>query len=556
MAQVPNPPTETTTDLPVLTRWHLLLVAGDEEDALILQDLIDGFDEPAAWRVDWCPTAEEGLEALSAEHHALCLGLFEDHAEGLEFARLARSRVPEMALVQASFSGGEVIQTAPDEGLVGTLNLDAVTPTTLEAELHRSLSVAQRTRRVVRRDPVTGLHNLVSFDEQVSAFVARAVRGDARFAVCSLRVLGWERLQSQLGGPAADEVLRTCARRVEAAVRPYDVAARGGGAEFMLLLELDGIDGAAVVVERLERSLAEALEGLSPEPALTVATGLASFPRDGADALTLRRVASSTWCDREPARGRAPPALLPLDADELTRALAAREFGALYQPQVDIQTGDLVGVELLARWRPSEGRPAPIGSVVAELEKAGTIAQLDRWAFERASRLLAELPALPRVSVNLSPVSLANIDFVSELEGLLPSRPGCLEVELTESPADPGGFERVVNGLHVLRRLGVRIALDDFGRGQASFERLLAVPADTIKIDRVFVQHLGQEGPGQAIVASLIGLGKRMGQEVVMEGVETAEQDLALRRLGGVRAQGFLYGRPMTEVHVRQRLAA
>lgn len=556
MAPLPDASTESTTDLPLLTRWRLLLVAGDEEDAFVLRDLIEGFQDPNAWAVDWCTTPDAGLRALSSGHHTLCLGLFEEEKTGREFARMARSRVPEAAVVQVTYSGSGTFPSAPDEGLVGVINLDEVTPEMLEGELHRALDVAQRAQRVIRRDPVTGLHNLASFDEQVSAFVARATRGDARFAVCSLRVLGWEDLQEQVGGASADALLETCARRVEAAVRPYDVAARGAGGEFMILLELDGIDDTAVVVERLERNLSGALETLPDGAELGVATGLASFPRDGADPETLRRVASATWRDVDPSARHAPPAMLPRAASELTGALAAREFGALYQPQVDIQTGDLIGVELLARWRPTRGRSAPIGEVVAELERAGTIAQLDRWAFERASRLLKELPLLPRVSVNLSPVSLADIDFVAGLEDLLPNRPGQLEVELTESPSDPAHFEQVVNGLHVLRRLGVRIALDDFGRGQASFERLLAVPADTIKIDKVFVQHLECEGPGQAIVASLIGLGERTGQDVIMEGVETAGQERALRRLGGIQAQGFLYGRPMTEVHVRQRLAA
>jgi diguanylate cyclase (GGDEF)-like protein/PAS domain S-box-containing protein len=404
----------------------------------------------------------------------------------------------------------------------------------------------RQLRRSARRDPLTGLPNRASFEDRLGTLLADA---ETRAAVLLLDLDEFETVNDSLGRMGGDHVLVTVADRLRAAAGDAAVA-RLGSDEFVVLLE--GV-AAAEHAERRARELAAAvslpinIDGA--EVPVTVTSGLAlAQPGLAAEDLlrcadTALHIAQSRGAGELQAYSPAMHAVarrrLELRA-ALARAVRSQTLDLAYQPIVDLASGEATGVEALVRWT-LDGEPVPPSEFIPLAEASGLITELGAWVLERACADVAPLPL--RVSVNVSAVQLRSTGFTAQVAGVLERTglaPERLTLELTESVVvdDVAAVSEVFTAL---RTLGVRIAVDDFGTGFSSLASLAGLPVDALKLDRSFIVAMAER---EALVAGVISLADRLGLPIVAEGIETADQLAALRRLGCGYGQGFHLGRP------------
>lgn len=245
--------------------------------------------------------------------------------------------------------------------------------------------------------------------------------------------------------------------------------------------------------------------------------------------------------------------IVPCDLEKhLERAIESDQMSLYYQPQIDINNQQIIGVEALVRWIHPEWGVVPPSSFIPLAEENGLIVQLGLWVLREgcmANHRFAALglPPLP-VSINVSPLQLNSPVFLSDLYRIIKEtnvNTRLLELEITESAA----IERVnviSRKLREVREMGIRMAIDDFGAGLSNYHRLRRLPVDRLKIDRSFIRDIHTDDNQRFVVSAIIRLAKRIGMEVIVEGVEQAEQERALLEIGCCYAQGFRYGHPMT----------
>jgi EAL domain-containing protein (putative c-di-GMP-specific phosphodiesterase class I) len=234
----------------------------------------------------------------------------------------------------------------------------------------------------------------------------------------------------------------------------------------------------------------------------------------------------------------------------------------VYQPQVNLGTGAVVGVEALIRWRNEDGSFVPPDRFIPLAEASGMIVAIGDWVLRMACHELVRLQAMGladlRMSVNVSQIQFRHPDFIEKLNAaLIDTRinPKCLELEITESVAmeDPGFM---LDTLNLVRELGISIAIDDFGTGYSSLSHLRELPIDRLKIDRAFVTELSQRVSGGHIASMVIELGRNLKLTVIAEGIEEEAQAATLREMGCHEGQGYLYAKPLTAIQLKEWLEA
>jgi diguanylate cyclase (GGDEF)-like protein/PAS domain S-box-containing protein len=420
----------------------------------------------------------------------------------------------------------------------------------------------QRMQELARFDGLTGLPNRNMFLGELEHTVARARRRGEAFAVCFIDLDRFKTINDTLGHAAGDQLLQAMAGRLRGALRESDLVARLGGDEFVVVAE--GPNGAAELARmanKLLHTIGAPLVLAGRDCLVTGSIGIARFPGDGADALTLLRHADAAmYLAKERGKNNVQfyTAELAAEADrqfalesELRHALEHDELTLHYQPRVHIDGGAMRSVEALLRWRhPVRGLVLP-GEFVPLAEERGLIVPIGRWVLQAVCRQLHAWHAMGLdpvpVALNLSARQFASDSLVDDLldamrqQGVAPHE---IEVEITESAlmAEP---ERAKEALQRMGARGVRIAIDDFGTGYSSLSYLKRFPAHAVKIDRSFVSGLPADREDVAITQAVIAMAHSLGLVVVGEGVETAEQLQMLRSLGCDEAQGFLLGRPM-----------
>lgn len=410
-------------------------------------------------------------------------------------------------------------------------------------------------------DPLTGLLNRRGFYQTVETLLLRGERSDSAWVLLYLDLDGFKRVNDFLGHDAGDRVLRWVSEQLKACLRPFDILARMGGDEFTAFLDLEFPEQAAKIAEKLiERvSICQQIDGL--DIALGASIGIATFPDCGANLDGLLRASDIAMYEAKRAgrqqyrfydhemNGRARSRLML--EESVRTAIENRDFNLVYQPQVSIADGQIRGFEALLRWQHPSVGDVPPGLFLPLLEEARLISRLGSWIYHRGAGQRKAWEALFAedlvLGVSLSSTQFAMPNLVTELRQVL-DRHGLqarhLEVEVTEA-ALMHHSEETRKQLRLLRNLGVRVALDDFGSGPCSLAHLRDLELDTLKLDRHLIARLPDSSRDAALVRSVIELCKQYGMLVIAEGVETIAQYNWLQANGCEYVQGFLVSRPM-----------
>lgn len=427
-------------------------------------------------------------------------------------------------------------------------------------------------------DPLTGLLGRRVLRDRLGHAMARAVRNERMVALMLLSVNDFDDINKAFGIAGGDAVLAQTARLARFILHEADTVVRWSGHEFIVVLEdLHGADYALQAAERILDQFSFPLLVDERQCPASLSIGIALFPAPSCDmdALLTRAGVAMTrarnWGGNNlhlyGADAAAPPPERLILKNHLREALASNQFLLEYQPQVDLASGRICGVEALVRWaHPQYGRIEP-ARFIALAEETGLIVPLGEWVLrtaclQNAAWRQAGLPPV-RTAVNLSARQLGHPGMAAQILATIKASgidPGCLALDIAEGVL-VDEMAPNLEGLGALRRAGVHIAVDDFGTGHASLSRLAALPVDTLKMAPGFVARLGQavrSEAGHALAGSIVDMAHRLQLSVIAEAVETEAQLAELRALGCDAAQGFYFHRPldagrMTEL-IRQQL--
>ncbi|GAA3998763.1 hypothetical protein GCM10022279_23100 [Comamonas faecalis] len=415
---------------------------------------------------------------------------------------------------------------------------------------------------LAHHDPLTGLPNRVLFRDRFELSAAWARQLGHKMALLNLDLDHFKTINDTLGHPAGDQVLQQVAQRLQQVAGSTSTISRQGGDEFLIAL------GSIQDEQRISHIAAQVIAAMTAplhtggqELEISLSMGIAVWPDDGEDFDTLLQCADTalyqakaagrdTWRFYTPAMNEQALEQLQLRT-LLRRALEQRQFVLYYQPQIDLASGALVGVEALVRLQREDGAIMAPGQFIAAAEDSGLIVPLGEWVLREACAQAMRwqqqgLPALT-VAVNLSAVQFRRGDLLHSVTqaltdaGLAPQR---LELELTESILIDDA-EQMIDQLRRLKALGVCLSIDDFGTGYSSLAYLKRLAVDKLKIDQSFVRDIAGDPDDAAIVRAIISMARSLKLQVIAEGVETADAATLLRMHQCHEAQGWHFARPM-----------
>jgi diguanylate cyclase (GGDEF)-like protein/PAS domain S-box-containing protein len=421
--------------------------------------------------------------------------------------------------------------------------------------LDRKFAAAKQAATMAMHDTLTGLPNRRHLEETLRARQISASSGK-RLAINSMDLDRFKAFNDLYEHVLGDELLKTVSHLLSVQTGPEGFLARVGGDEFILLLV---VESDAALIRQISTLIAKFDEPIAlGDHEVTVGTtlGVAVAPADGVDpADLLRRSDMALYRAKE--EGRARFAFFEPEIETLARermslerdlgiAVKSDQIIPFFQPLVQLATGEVLAYEVLARWpHPERGMIQP-SQFIKIADETGIIGSLTLNLLRRACREAMHWPGAPRIGINIAPHQLRDIALPQKLLKVLSEcdfPPGRLVIEITED-ALVSDMETAKATLASLKKLGVRVALDDFGIGYSSLKYLLDLPFDSLKIDQSFVQSMIENEDAFTIVKAIIQLAKNLGLDVTAEGIETESQALALQSLGCERGQGFYLGRP------------
>jgi len=432
----------------------------------------------------------------------------------------------------------------------------------LSGALRQALQAHDRARGELRQlayyDPLTGLMNRRLFDQRLAEFIQRHHRHGDRYALLFIDLDRFKVVNDTAGHEAGDLLLSEIGARIHRRVRSTDLASRRSGDEFtILMMSCERDQDAMLLADDLIHDLSLPCQ-VTAATSVTVGAsiGIAFFPGDGETAEALLSNADAAmyaakergggcYCLYAGGEGRSIHERLLMES-ALRQALLEDRLELMFQPQIDLASGRITAVEALCRWRDPSFGDVPPAVFIPLAEATSLIGRLSGWLLRQACTQMiscypqAELP----LSINISPGMLSG-DFLNLVQGVLRDTgwpASRLELEMTEAALLRAPAEAETT-LLALRRLGVRLAMDDFGVGYASLGYLRRLSVGKIKLDPLLIQELGAEG--ESLLGTLIDMAHRLNLRVVAEGVETAFQQEVLLRHGCDQAQGFLFGPPV-----------
>ncbi len=420
----------------------------------------------------------------------------------------------------------------------------------------------EQIKHLAYHDVLTGLPNRLLFKDRLTVALSHAQRNGSRLAVLFLDLDRFKVINDSLGHNIGDQLLQAVAARVQSCVRESDTVARLGGDEFTLLLpHLSRSDDAAPVAQKLLEAVRYPFHIEGREFFITTSCGVSLYPEDGLDAETLIKNADTAMYQaKEQGRDNYQlfnafinaRALQRIALEHgLRRALSNDEMAVHYQPIFDFRSGRISGMEALLRWNHPEMGSIPPGMFIPLAEANGVMVPIGTWAMRTACRQARQWHEAGfknlSLAVNLSVCQLQQPDLVQRVREILEEtqiQPRMLELEITESSAMQSP-ETSVRTLYELKKLGVRISLDDFGTGHSSLSYLKRFPIDTLKIDQSFVRDITTDPDTAAIVSAIIAMARSLRLKVIAEGVEFTEQANFLRRYNCDQMQGYLIKGPV-----------
>jgi diguanylate cyclase (GGDEF)-like protein len=428
------------------------------------------------------------------------------------------------------------------------------------ARLIKASKAEQDVKKLAYHDPLTSLPNRTYLKQQLAVTVNRAATEKQRFAILFLDLDRFKMINDTMGHDAGDLLLKAVAERIRHCVRENDFVARLGGDEFTVVLEnIANLEGASNVAEKICRSVARPFVFMQQKMFVTTSIGISIFPDDGEDVSALIKHADSAmfrakekrndFCFYERGMEAEIAKRLKLE-QELRKAIDSDQLVLHYQPKIDFKTGELVGAEALVRWEHPLKGLVPPDVFIPLAEESGLINQLTDWVLENVAMQIKHWLDQGHslvLAVNLSVKDLVQEDMHTKLESLIKRNElpmNVLELEITESTLMDHP-ELMIQELNKIKKMGITVAVDDFGSGYSSLNYLKKLPVDVLKIDRSFISDIESDPNDSAIVAGIIALAKNLGMSTVAEGVETEAQRYILQNLGCDSFQGYLVSKPV-----------
>jgi len=551
----------------------VLLVEDNAGDARLMREMLADSDT-TQFEVTHVKRLDEGLRQFeSSDFNLMLLDLWLPDGEGLDTVARALAAVSNAPIVVMTSHDDEslavkAVQSGAQDYLVkGQVDTRGLARTIRHAvERHRMLSELKQARRrehhLATHDPLTGLPNRQLFYDRLSHAMAYSARHRESLAVLFIDMDHFKSVNDTWGHEVGDKLLTSAAERLSACLRKTDTAARLGGDEFVVvLMDLNRIQDAAKVAQNTLRALAKPYVLGASEICVTASLGIAIYPSDGKDADRLIKNADTAmYKTKEEGGNNYRFYTLSANAraferlaleNSLREALEKEQFVLYYQPQVDVASGQIAGVEALLRWQhPNLGLVLP-AQFIPLAEETGLIAPLGEWVLGEACKQIKawQLAGLPgvRVAVNLSYHQLKRKGLAKTVARILRESnldPEHIELEITESSIFQDA-ETTLVALRALKNLGLRILVDDFGTGYSSLAFLKRFPADGLKIDQSFVCDVTTNPYDASIVTALLAMAQGMKLEIIAEGVETREQLEFLRSRQCRLMQGYLFSKPL-----------
>ena len=420
--------------------------------------------------------------------------------------------------------------------------------------------IQKRIKQLAYEDELTGLASRAHFYQNLEEVIQSFPEQQSQFCLLYIDLDNFKGVNDSLGHSAGDLLLQEVAHRLKTVTCDRDFVARLSGDEFCVLvkdldIERTGEQVAQLCLQEISKPFTLMTRKFTP----TCSIGIAHYPIDGQDASTLIKAAdTSLYAAKE--KGKNQYAFYKTELTQkaeyqfrmeqyLREAIENQQLSLVYQPQIQLPSGKIIGVEALCRWfHPQLGQVSPV-EFIALAEKIGMIKPLTEWVLRTAcSQAVAwKKTGLPeiRMAVNISPVHFLDRDFVKLIRQILAETailPSNLELEVTESvvQTDPQNLSI----FHELKELGVALAIDDFGTGYSSLASLKHITVDCLKIDKYFIDDILSDRKSHTLVSSMIEMGHNLNYEIIAEGVETSEQSNKLNKLGCETAQGYLFSKP------------
>lgn len=441
----------------------------------------------------------------------------------------------------------------------------------LQAEILERKRIQVKLDRLAHYDNVTGLNNRHFFNDRLDSVISRSEKFMEKTVLMFIDLDNFKTVNDTLGHDVGDELLQLVAERLANTVRFGDVVCRIGGDEFAIILEnVSELSVASMIAEKCLATLAQPIEISGNELHIGASIGVSVYPDDAQDKYTLLKYADTAMYYAKNGGKNAYRVFeqsMQEDAQKrftmennLRRGMEREEFVLHYQPQIDVTSGQITGVEALIRWiHPELGIITP-AEFIPIAEDTGLIVEIGEWVIREACQEMKrwnEEGHKLRVAINLSGRQLKERNFVENVLAIVEETgidPEYLELELTESmlmEASAGIIEKLFD----LKAAGIQLAIDDFGTGYSSMSYLKAFPVNCLKIDRSFISDLPQNTEDAAITKAIIAMAKSLRLEVVAEGIETAEQGNFLREHGCDTYQGYFYSKPVSPEDIRKMLS-